>query len=266
MRQSVSSELTPIKLAIFTATRWESRSVQDAFTVETTTTMAGVRCVIGHYGQANIFLFQSGIGPQKAHKIAQSVLHDKPWDLVVSSGFAGALVSCAIGNIIVGQNVVMDELGGNFDSMAQTSITCDDAFRKKAHQVARTIDDGSQSGKILCLPRIIGTGVEKKILAARTQAVALDMESAPLGTVAQEKNIPFMVVRTISDLVDEDLPIDFNLFLHRSSWAKGVGMILKRPTSLIEFLYLRRHMLEASRKLTMFFQEFFAEISHADVP
>ncbi len=262
MRQSISSQVPSLKLAIFAATRWECRSVQDAFTVDEARTIAGVRCMIGHRGQANIFLFQSGIGHQKAYATSQAVLRDEHWDLVISSGFAGALVPCVIGTIILGQNVMMDETASIVDFIGHTSVPCDESFRDKALQVASSIDGGSQSGNILCLPRVIVKSAEKKILAGRTHAVAIDMESGPLGHVAREQNIPFLVVRTISDLIDEDLPVDFNLFLHRDKWVKGISMIMKRPACLMEFLHLRKQMLKASRTLTLFFQKFFSEIGH----
>ncbi|GJL52515.1 5'-methylthioadenosine/S-adenosylhomocysteine nucleosidase family protein [Candidatus Nitrospira salsa] len=266
MRPFVSSEVSQVKLAIFTATRWEYQAVQEALTVDQTTTKAGVRCTIGHRGQAKVSVFQSGIGPQKAKATAQSVLGLEPWDFVVSSGFAGALVPCSIGTIVVGDEVVMDEAIINADTVEQSPIVCDDIIRTQAWQVASSIDPGSQSGYVVSLPRIIGTGAEKKALAARTHAVALDMESASLGSVAHTQQIPFIVVRTISDLFDEDLPIDFNLFLHPGDWMKGVSMIVRNPSSLIQILHLRKQMLEASRSLTLFFQIFLDEIEQAHNP
>ena len=94
--------------------------------------------------------------------------------------------------------------------------------------MASLLNHESQSGPILSTPRIVGTGLEKTLLAQHTNAVALDMESAAWGQMAREQNIPFIVVRTISDLVDEDLPVDFNLFLHPRHWLKGLGQIVLR--------------------------------------
>ncbi|WP_447970387.1 5'-methylthioadenosine/S-adenosylhomocysteine nucleosidase family protein [Nitrospira sp. M1] len=260
MRPIVSSEVPQVTLAIFTATRWEYQAVLKALAVEQTTTMAGVRCAIGRRGKAHVSVFQSGIGPQKAYDISRSVLSDASWDVVVSSGFAGALVPCSIGAIVVGHEVMMDAASVFPHSPGQTPIVCDDRFRSHALRLARSIDSGSQFGHIVSLSRIVGTGAEKKIVADRTHAVALDMESASLGYVAQTQHIPFMVVRTISDLSDEDLPIDFNLFLHPGDWMKGVGEIIRKPTSVLHILQLRKHMVAASRSLTQFFQIFLEEV------
>ena len=177
------------------------------------------------------------------------------WDLVVSSGFAGALVPCAIGTIVVGQNVLMDGLEHFVDSLAPTSIACHETFRDFAFHIACSLDGTSRSGHIVTLPRIVGKAPEKMSIAVRTQAVAIDMESAILGYVAHRKNIPFIVVRTISDLVDEDLPIDFNLFLRPSGWFRGVGQVLKSPVSLMQIPRLRDQMLRAFTAAHQFFSE-----------
>ena len=264
MRQSASFRGSLIKLAIFTATRWEYQSVQEAFTIEQATIIEGVPCTIGHRSNASIFLFQTGVGPQHAFEVSRSVLVKGPWNLVVSSGFAGALVPCAIGTIVVGHEVLMDDSDYFVDPLDRSPIVCDETFQEEASQIACFIDTASLSGHIVTLPRIVGEASEKKYIAARTQAIAIDMESGILGYVAHAQNIPFIVVRTISDLVDEDLPIDFNLFLRPRSWVKGVGQVIGRPASLRQLPRLRRQMQQASWKLTKFFLKFFDEIDRVN--
>src|SRR5262249_41378181 len=51
--------------------------------------------------------------------------------------------------------------------------------------------------------------------AAREIACA-DMESAAVAKVCDEFQIPLLLIRVISDLSDEDLPIDFNLCRDKS--------------------------------------------------
>ena len=80
------------------------------------------------------------------------------------------------------------------------------------------------------------------------------MESAALGLVASEHRIPFAIVRTVSDLVDESLPLDFNLFLRPSGWVKGVAACLAHPTSLIGLNRLRMQSRVAGTQLTAVFR------------
>jgi adenosylhomocysteine nucleosidase len=87
------------------------------------------------------------------------------------------------------------------------------------------------------------------------------MESAAIGEVAQNHEVPFLIIRTISDGFSEDLPVDFNLFLKPSGWFWGVLRILLSPSSWNRFLKLYRHSKQASLTLTRFFEEFFSAVS-----
>jgi adenosylhomocysteine nucleosidase len=56
-------------------------------------------------------------------------------------------------------------------------------------------------------------------------------------------------------LVDEDLPVDFNLFLRPGGWSAGIVSLL-RPVSLVGLWRLRSQASLAARQLTVFFARF----------
>ncbi len=102
---------------------------------------------------------------------------------------------------------------------------------------------------------------DKQALEESTGAVGVDMESAAIGEVVQSKSLPFLIIRAISDGANEDLPVDFNLFLKPSGWAPGIFHILTTPRSWKGFLDLYRHSKVASEQLTKYFEGFFSAIS-----
>lgn len=59
--------------------------------------------------------------------------------------------------------------------------------------------------------RVAATQSEKAALAAQG-ADLVDMEAAAVAAVCQERNIPFSAIKAVSDLADEDLPLDFNRY------------------------------------------------------
>ena len=65
---------------------------------------------------------------------------------------------------------------------------------------------------VVSAARVVGRSADKQAISRMTGAVALDMESAALAQVAEERGVPFVVLRTVSDLVEEELPLDFNAF------------------------------------------------------
>jgi adenosylhomocysteine nucleosidase len=85
------------------------------------------------------------------------------------------------------------------------------------------------------------------------------MESAALAAEARRAQVPFVIVRTASDLLDEDLPLDFNLFLRPTGWLKGVAALVGNPSIVAGLCRLRRQSQTAAKNLTMFFQRYVAE-------
>jgi adenosylhomocysteine nucleosidase len=62
------------------------------------------------------------------------------------------------------------------------------------------------------------------------------------------------IVRTVSDLVDEDLPLDFNLFLRPTGWIKGMRALIGRPSSFVGLNRLRKQSRVAADRLTEWFE------------
>jgi adenosylhomocysteine nucleosidase len=82
------------------------------------------------------------------------------------------------------------------------------------------------------------------------------MESAAVAAVAQEQGLPMAIVRTVSDLVDEDLALDFNLFLRPTGWIKGLQALISCPSSVAGLNRLRKQSQVAGDQLTEWFQRY----------
>jgi len=125
-------------------------------------------------------LIANGPGP----RLVDHALQIKPSvDRVVSIGFCGALdPALRIGDIVV-SGEVPEELGASF-----------------------------VQGDVLSLDRVAITAAEKGELRASTQAAVVEMESAAVARKAREWEMPFGCVRVVSDVADENLPLDFNRY------------------------------------------------------
>jgi len=125
-------------------------------------------------------LIANGPGP----RLVDHALQTKPdADRVVSIGFCGALdPALRIGDIVI-SGEVPEELGASF-----------------------------VQGDVLSLDRVAITAAEKGKLRASTQAAVVEMESAAVARKAREWEIPFGCVRAVSDVAQENLPLDFNRY------------------------------------------------------
>ena len=112
------------------------------------------------------------------------------------------------------------------------------------------------AGRFVCKSRVLWRGEEKRALAAETDAIAVDMESAALAKVARDAAVPFAIVRAVSDTRDEDLPLDFNLFLRPTGWIAGGIACLSHPSSLAGLSRLRTQSRIAAAHLTQFYEQY----------
>ncbi len=240
-------------IAIFVATRWELQAVQRAIVTDRVTTIAGVRCQIGHQGQRAYWLIQTGVGPAAASAVAEKMLKAQPMSLVISTGFACALVPAQVGDLIVGTAVSSVPSDGT-GAMRPDSILCDEAVRSDLLAVAQDAGMVVRVGTIVSGPTVVWQAEGKRRLRRLTDATGLDMESAALASVARERGVPMAIVRTVSDLVDEDLPLDFNLFLRPTGWIKGLWTLIRHPTGFVGLNRLRTQSRVAADQLTEWFR------------
>lgn len=140
--------------------------------------------------------------------------------------------------------------------MGDDHVLCDGAVRDGILLVARDAGMAVRIGTVVSSGTVVWQAEEKLRLQRATEATGLDMESAAVAAVAQERGMPMAIVRTVSDLADEDLPLDFNLFLRPTGWIKGVQAIIVRPSSLVGLNRLRKQSWVAADRLTEWFQRY----------
>jgi adenosylhomocysteine nucleosidase len=242
-------------IAIFAATRWELQAVRRALATDRVATIAGVRCHIGHRGDRTYWLIQTGVGPDAAGTVAGRVLKEQAMSLVMSTGFACALVPAQVGDLIVGTAVSSVHAEGTW-TMRDDRVLCDGAVRAGLLIVAQDAGLVVRAGTVVSSGTVVWQAEEKRRLRRLTDATGLDMESAAVAAMAQERGVPMAIVRTVSDLVDEDLPLDFNLFLRPTDWIKGMQALIGRPSSVVGLNRLRKQSRVAADRLTEWFQHY----------
>ncbi|HSL05633.1 MAG TPA: hypothetical protein VK901_19085 [Nitrospiraceae bacterium] len=247
------SESAANPIAIFVATRWELQAVRRALPKDRIATIAGVRCHIGQQGDRTYWLIQTGVGPAAARSVAGRVLKAQPMSLVMSTGFACALVPAQVGDLIVGTAVFSVHGEGTW-TMGRDCVLCDGTVRAGLLIVAQDAGLVARVGTVVSSATVVWQAEEKRRLRRLTDATGLDMESAVVAEMAQERGLPMAIVRTVSDLADEDLPLDFNLFLRPTGWIKGMQAFISCPSSVVGLNRLRKQSRVAANRLTEWFQ------------
>jgi adenosylhomocysteine nucleosidase len=169
-------------------------------------------------------------------------------DALILTGYAGALGVAAVGEVILGTNVI--------DWTAEESnaaIQANPDLLGSARAAARNAGIGWTQGPVVTVKNVLWRASEKRALGGVSGAVAVDMESAVVAKVAITAGIPFLVVRAISDRVGDDLPMDFNLWFSPFGSFRCLLKVVQHPSILYGLYEMKRHADQASESLRRFF-------------
>jgi adenosylhomocysteine nucleosidase len=190
-----------------------------------------------------ICLMSCGDGARSAHRSVRALLAATQPQVLIGIGSGGGLsANLAVGDLMVADRV-LDEASG----------------RAFAPGGSRWLERGRAAGTLrrgtIVSAEAIAWRREDKIrlarLASSTSAV-VDLESGAWAAVATEAGVPFVIVRGVSDALDETLPLDFERLRNgdgsvdrqRVLWAA-----CRRPRALRGLLDLRRRLRTLAAEL-----------------
>ena len=108
------------------------------------------------------------------------------------------------------------------------------------------------SGRLLTTPRAVGSVADKAELFRSTGAAAVDMESAAIGEVANQHQLPFIAVRVVVDSAADVLPRAVTAAAdnegHLQTW-RLIGALALAPNELAPLIRLARRYRAANRSL-----------------
>ncbi len=188
---------------------------------------AEFRCIPTHLRTLAVC---AGVGEQSA-VVAAKTLVERGASVLVSMGVAGALhQDLAVGAALNIHEVV--ELGSGESFSCQPIIDC------------------SERHRLVSAKQAVTRTISKQNIAQQYLAHAVDMESAAIARVAYEQGIPFCCARTISDDMQRDLPREVLPLLDGGqSPLILVKSLLKRPSLIVELIYLAHNYRKALRQL-----------------
>ena len=110
----------------------------------------------------------------------------------------------------------------------------------------------TRGGRLLTMPRAIGSVAEKARLFQMTGAAAVDMESLAVGEAANEHQLPFVAVRVIVDSAADVLPGAVTAAADREGHLhirRLIGALARAPGELAPLIRLACHYRAANRAL-----------------
>lgn len=205
-------------------------------------------CYRAQIGEADVRVVITGMGRFAAQR-SMGVAFDEAADFCIASGLAGALkVEYNAGDILVARQVAETKSG--------RALRCDDELVELAGRSGAKIAE-----RFLVSEKVIATVDGKKQLGASGDAV--EMEGVYILAAAAKNGIRSVAIRSISDTVDKDLPLDFDRVMDeqgRVSIRKVVGQVALSPGRIPGLISLAHDSERAAGKLADFLTVFIKAI------
>jgi adenosylhomocysteine nucleosidase len=190
--------------------------------------------VRGEMGSRSLTIFHTGVGRRIAETRLIEFLGDQPFEVLISSGFAGGVgIEANVGDLFLAENI------------------SDPRLLASANRTLQNL--GPRVGKLLTSSGIVHSPAERMELARARGADAIDMETDVIAEACVERGIPILSLRAISDTLDEPFPAPpallFDIEQQKTPLLGLAAYLITRPAAIGRLIRFARQIGSAREKL-----------------
>ena len=208
----------------------EMQEIQKLMKEILTIEIYGLNFIKGKINNKQVVLVEAGVGKVNAARTTQILIDKFDIDAVINVGSAGASNDeLNIGDIVIGKKLVQHDFditafghpkgyisnaGQYFNSNKQLIEQMENAIQNLEDSDFKILVGTIASGDIFCTETKMKEKIKNKF-----EADAIEMEGAAIAQVCQLDNVPFIVIRGISDSPNGNNEITFEKYDDRSSYC-----------------------------------------------
>lgn len=211
------------KIGIIGAMDEEVAGLKEEMQVTSTNTIASMEFLEGTLHGKNVVVVRSGIGKVNAAVCAEILAGIYKTDAIINTGIAGSLqAKIDIGDIVISSDVLhhdMDATGfgyplGQIPRMDVLSFPASDTLITLAQEVCSEVnpDIHTHVGRVVSGDQFISDKQVKENITKNFAGYCTEMEGAAIAQTAYLNNIPFVILRAISDKADDSATVDYPTF------------------------------------------------------
>ena len=211
------------KIGIIGAMEVEVASLKSAMKVSRMLKKAQMEFLEGELEGCQAVIVRSGIGKVNAAVCTQILVDEFGVDGVINTGIAGSLkAEINIGDIVLSTDVLhhdMDATGfgyplGQIPQMDAFSFQADEQMRKLAKEVCEEVNPEIRvfEGRVVSGDQFISSREVKDKIKENFDGCCTEMEGAAIAQTAYLNQIPFVIIRAISDKADDSATMDYPTF------------------------------------------------------
>ena len=170
-----------------------------------------------------VVVVHSGIGKVNAAMCTQILADIYHVDAVINTGIAGSLnADINIGDIVLSTDALehdMDAVAfgypvGQIPRMDTLSFKADEQLRKTAKEICEKVNPDVTvfEGRVVSGDQFISDKQKKEWLIENFAGYCTEMEGAAIAHAAYLNDIPFLIIRAISDKADDSASVDYPAF------------------------------------------------------
>lgn len=211
-----------VKTGVIGAMDEEVASLKAALTGKKTTTVAGMEFCSGKLDGADVVVVQCGIGKVNAGTCAQLLISLFGVDRIINTGVAGSLdAEIDIGDIVVSTDAVQHDfdftpLGYAMGELpdAGLGMAADPEMRKSAVNAVKECAPEIRvfEGRVCTGDQFIASGEQKAYLISTYGGKCCEMEGGAIAQICTLNEIPFVIIRAISDKADDSEEMSYQEF------------------------------------------------------
>jgi adenosylhomocysteine/aminodeoxyfutalosine nucleosidase len=230
-----------MKIAIMGAMPEEIAPILKELGVYTTSEYAGNKYYQATYKGVELVLAYSKIGKVFSTLTATTMIEHFGADRLLFSGVAGAISpELKVGDLIVATKLAQHDLditafGHPFGYVPEGSVYIDTDLDMIAlsKEVAKEMQKEVKEGIIATGDQFVANEERKNWIGKTFSADALEMEGGSVAVVCNALNVPFFILRAISDAADMDASFSFDAFLEKSA-QESATFVMKMVDKIID--------------------------------
>ena len=230
------------KIGIIGAMDEEVSRLKEKMNVSKVEKKAGMEFFQGELSGKEAVIVKSGIGKVNAGICTQILVDDFNVDAVINTGVAGSLKNeINIGDIVLSEDALqhdMDATGFGYEPgviprMEESIFKGDETLIQVAKEVNEEVNAEISTfvGRVVSGDQFISDHAKKTELVENFKGYCTEMEGAAIAQVCYLNQLPFLIIRAISDKADNSATMDYGEFE-----AKAIEHTVKLVSGMMEKL------------------------------
>ncbi len=210
-------------IGIIGAMDQEVNILKDEMTVEKIETKASMDFYIGKLRGKEVVIVKCGVGKVNAAVCTQILADCYGVTAVINTGVAGSLrAEINIGDIVVSTDTLQHDMEatgfgyepGEIPLMGKKTFEADERLRRLIVDTCRKVNPeiGVFEGRVVSGDQFVSDAGVKARLAEMFDPYCTEMEGAAIAQAAWLNQIPFVIIRAISDKADGSAQMDYSEF------------------------------------------------------